>query len=113
MSEEIELTEESSDDCCSPHNERKSHHSENTKRNLVSRLNRIEGQIRGVKGLIEKDTYCDDVITQISAIQSALNSVSKILLEGHLKGCVLDRIQEGDMEVLDEVLVTVHKLMKK
>lgn len=101
------------DSCCSPHSERKSHHSDSVKKNLVSRLNRIEGQIRGVKGLIEKDTYCDDVITQISAIQSALNSVSKILLEGHLKGCVLDRITEGDLEVLDEVLVTVHKLMKK
>lgn len=62
---------------------------------------------------IEKDTYCDDVITQISATQSALNSVAKILLEGHLKTCVLERIQEGDEEVLDEVLVTIHKLMKK
>ena len=101
------------DNCCSPQSERKSHHSDKTKKSLVSRLNRIEGQIRGVKGLIEKDTYCDDVITQISAIQSALNGVSKILLEGHLKSCVLERIQEGDVEVLDEVLVTVHKLMKK
>ncbi|WP_319796216.1 metal-sensing transcriptional repressor, partial [Veillonella nakazawae] len=67
------------------HSERKSYHSEKVKKNLVSRLNRIEGQVRGVKGLIEKDTYCDDVITQIAAIQSALNGVSKILLEGHLK----------------------------
>ncbi|WP_078544106.1 metal-sensitive transcriptional regulator [Litchfieldia alkalitelluris] len=113
MSENPTLNEELTEDCCSPQGERKSHHSDNTKKNLVSRLNRIEGQIRGVKGLIEKDTYCDDVITQISAIQSALNSVSKILLEGHLKSCVLERIQEGDLEVLDEVLTTVHKLMKK
>lgn len=93
--------------------DRKSHHSDKVKSNLVTRLNRIEGQIRGIKGLIEKDTYCDDVITQISATQSALNSVAKILLEGHLKGCVVDRLQEGDMEVLDEVLVTIQKLMKK
>ena len=107
------VSEEQSDNCCSLHSERKSHHSETTKKNLVSRLNRIEGQIRGVKGLIEKDTYCDDVITQISAIQSALNSVSKILLDGHLKGCVLERLNEGDLEVLDEVLTTFHKLMKK
>ncbi|MBP1943625.1 metal-sensitive transcriptional regulator [Cytobacillus luteolus] len=110
---EEQFDAEELDDCCSPHNERKSHHSDKTKKSLVSRLNRIEGQIRGVKGLIEKDTYCDDVITQISAIQSALNGVSKLLLEGHLKSCVLERIQEGDVEVLDEVLVTVHKLMKK
>lgn len=108
----IEIEEES-DSCCSLQSERKSHHSDKVKKNLVTRLNRIEGQIRGVKGLIERDTYCDDVITQLSAIQSALNSVGKILLEGHLKTCVLERIQEGDLEVLDEVLVTVHKLMKK
>lgn len=101
------------DDCCSTHVERKSHHSNKVKTNLVSRLNRIEGQIRGIKGLIEKDTYCDDVITQISATQSALNSVARILLEGHLKTCVMDRIREGDNEVLDELLVTFQKLMKK
>lgn len=93
--------------------ERKSNHSARVKKNLETRLNRIEGQIRGIKGLIEKDTYCDDVITQISATQAALNSVAKILLEGHMKGCVLDRIQAGDLEVLDEVLLTVQKLMKK
>ncbi|RTR28149.1 CsoR family transcriptional regulator [Robertmurraya yapensis] len=93
--------------------ERKSHHSEKTIRNLVTRLNRIEGQIRGIKGLIEKDTYCDDVITQISASQAALNGVAKILLDTHLKECVVDRIQEGDMDVLDEVLITIDKLIKK
>lgn len=92
---------------------RKSHHSDAVKKNLVTRLNRVEGQIRGIKGLIEKDTYCDDVITQIAATQAALNSVAKILLEGHLKGCVVDRINEGDMEVLDEFVVTIQKLMKK
>jgi CsoR family transcriptional regulator, copper-sensing transcriptional repressor len=101
------------DHCCSLESDRKSHHSDKIKKNLVTRLNRIEGQIRGVKGLIEKDTYCDDVITQIAATQSALNSVAKILLEGHMKSCVLERIQEGDTEVLDEVLVTIQKLMKK
>ncbi|NCT39891.1 metal-sensing transcriptional repressor [Bacillus sp. EB93] len=83
------------------------------KKNLTTRLNRIEGQIRGIKGLIEKDTNCDDVITQIAATQSALNSVAKILLEGHMKNCVVDRINEGDNEVIDEVLVTIQKLMKK
>lgn len=98
---------------CHATSDRRSHHSDKVKQNLVTRLNRIEGQIRGIKGLIEKDTYCDDVITQISATQSALNSVAKILLEGHLKNCVVERIQEGDMEVVDEVLTTIQKLMKK
>ena len=92
---------------------KKSHHSEQTKKNLINRLNRIEGQIRGVKGLIEKDTYCDDVLTQIAAIQSALTSVSKILLEGHLKSCIVERILEGDKEVLDEFMVTIQRVMKK
>ncbi|MBD8067782.1 metal-sensitive transcriptional regulator [Bacillus sp. PS06] len=93
--------------------ELKSHHSSKVKQNLVSRLNRIEGQIRGIKKLIERDTYCDDVITQISASQAALNSVARILLEAHMKECVVERLQDGDLEVLDEVLVTIHKLMKK
>jgi CsoR family transcriptional regulator, copper-sensing transcriptional repressor len=102
------------DSCCSTEDShRKSHHSDKVKKNLTTRLNRIEGQIRGIKGLIEKDAYCDDVITQISAAQSALNGVANLLLEGHLKTCVLEKIQEGDEEILDEVLVTIQKLMKK
>ncbi|MGO0059705.1 metal-sensitive transcriptional regulator [Brevibacillus fluminis] len=97
---------------CAQGEERKSHHSDKMKSNLITRLNRIEGQIRGVKGLIEKDTYCDDVLNQIAAIQSALNSVGRLLLEGHMKSCVIDRIQSGDHDVIDELLVTVNKLMK-
>jgi CsoR family transcriptional regulator, copper-sensing transcriptional repressor len=100
------------DSCCST-NERKSHHSEKVKKNLITRLNRVEGQIRGIKGMVEKDVYCDDIITQISATQSALNSVAKLLLEGHMKSCIVERIQEGDMEVLDEILVTIDRLIKK
>lgn len=92
---------------------RKSHHPGHVKKNLITRLNRIEGQIRGIKGMIENDVYCDDVITQLSASQSALNSVAKILLEGHLKGCVVDRLADGDDEVIDELVITIHKLMKK
>ncbi|MEC0371303.1 metal-sensitive transcriptional regulator [Paenibacillus chibensis] len=88
--------------------ERKSHHSDKEKSNMISRLNRIEGQIRGIKGLIEKDTYCD----QIASVQSALNGVGKLLLEHHMKSCVIDRIQDGDIEVLDELLTTMNKLMK-
>ncbi|WP_234340331.1 metal-sensitive transcriptional regulator [Gorillibacterium timonense] len=91
---------------------RKSHHSDKLKANLVTRLNRIEGQVRGIKGMIEKDTYCDDVLNQISAIQSALSGVGKLLLEGHMKSCVTERLQEGDKEVIDELLITIQKLMK-
>ncbi|WCK56834.1 metal-sensitive transcriptional regulator [Aneurinibacillus sp. Ricciae_BoGa-3] len=98
--------------CCSPTTDRKSHHSVKIKSNLITRLNRIEGQIRGVRGMIEKDTYCDDVLNQIAAIQSALNGVGKLLLEGHMKSCVIERIQEGDQEVIDELLKTMNKLIK-
>lgn len=92
---------------------RKSHHPEAIKKDLTTRLNRVEGQIRGIKGMIEKDTYCDDVITQLAATQSALNSVAKILLDGHMRGCVIDRLNDGDTEVIDELVVTIQKLMKK
>ncbi|WP_019414279.1 metal-sensitive transcriptional regulator [Paenisporosarcina sp. TG20] len=92
---------------------RKSNHPESVKTDLVHRLNRIEGQVRGIKGMVDKDVYCDDIITQLSATQSALNSVAKVLLKGHLKGCVVDRLSQGDEEVLDELLVTFQKLMKK
>lgn len=106
----------SSDDstCCTSGDEtRKSHHSEKTKKDLITRLNRVEGQIRGIKGLIEKDTYCDDVINQIASTQAALNGVAKLLLDRHMRSCVVDRINEGDLDVVDEVLITIQKLMKK
>jgi DNA-binding FrmR family transcriptional regulator len=105
-------TEAVFDHCESSGDERKSHHSENVKGNLQTRLNRIEGQIRGVKSMIERDIYCDDVLNQIAAVQSALNSVGKILLEAHMKSCIIERIQAGEEEVIDELLITVKKLMK-
>ncbi|RAV16462.1 metal-sensitive transcriptional regulator [Paenibacillus contaminans] len=114
MNEAIDAQhDETNASCCHTDDEgRKSHHSERTKATLVARLNRIEGQIRGVKGMIEKDTYCDDVLNQISAIQAALNGVGKLLLEGHMRSCVIERIQEGDNAVIDELLKTVNKLLK-
>ncbi|MBS4200346.1 metal-sensitive transcriptional regulator [Bacillus sp. FJAT-49732] len=113
MARDLDPQQLSDESCCESTEIRKSHHSEEVKKNLVTRLNRVEGQIRGIKRLIENDTYCDDVITQISATQAALNSVAKILLEGHMKNCVVERIQEGDTDVLDEFLITIQKLMKK
>ncbi|WP_081735351.1 metal-sensitive transcriptional regulator [Paenibacillus gorillae] len=109
LDEQVGTIEQAS---CHTGSERKSHHSDKTKSNMVSRLNRIEGQIRGVKGMIEKDTYCDDVLNQIAAIQSALNSVGKLLLENHLNSCVIERIQEGDNDVIRELMVTMNKLIK-
>ncbi|WP_239004826.1 metal-sensitive transcriptional regulator [Paenibacillus tepidiphilus] len=91
---------------------RKSHHSPEFKSGLTTRLNRIEGQIRGIKGMIERDTYCDDVLNQLAAVQAALNGVGKLLLEGHMKSCIVERIEAGEHEVIDELLITVNKLMK-
>ncbi|MFC3749346.1 metal-sensitive transcriptional regulator [Paenibacillus sp. GCM10012306] len=91
---------------------RKSHHSSDFKSLLTTRLNRIEGQVRGIKGMIDRDTYCDDVLNQLAAVQSALGGVGRLLLEGHMKSCIIERIEAGEHEVIDELLVTVNKLMK-
>ena len=91
---------------------RKSHHPAKIKGNLISRLNRIEGQVRAVKRLIKEDTYCDDVLNLISSIQSALSGAGSLLLEHHLKCCVVEQIREGDVAVIDELMTTVRKLTK-
>lgn len=83
-----------------------------TKANLVKRLNRIEGQVRGIKGMIERDVYCDDILNQMSAVQSALHSVSRLLLESHVQTCVMERLKNDDQEVIDEFMKTISKLMK-
>ncbi|SHI95979.1 DNA-binding transcriptional regulator, FrmR family [Lutispora thermophila DSM 19022] len=97
------------DDSC---NQRKTIRPDKMKSSLISRLNRIEGQIRGIKGMIEKDAYCDDIFNQIASAQAAMNSVSKLLLESHMKSCLISRIQAGEMEVVDELLKTIEKMMK-
>lgn len=98
--------------CHSETGSRKSHHSEKLKLNLTSRLNRIEGQIRGLNRLIEKDTYCDDVLNQIASVQSALSGVGNLLLEFHMKSCVVEQIQAGDLGIINELMRTMRKLMK-
>ena len=79
---------------------------------LIRRLNRIEGQVRGVKGMVEREAYCTDILTQVSAVQSALNAFSRELLSSHIRTCVADGIRGGDTEVVDELVRTVEKLMK-
>ena len=91
---------------------RKSHHSEKTVRDLVSRMNRIEGQVRGIKAMIERSVYCDDILNQISSAQSALHGVARMLLEKHMKSCVKEQLQAGDEHVVEEVLKTMFNLIK-
>jgi DNA-binding FrmR family transcriptional regulator len=92
--------------------ERKSHHDEKTIRDLMNRMSRIEGQVRGIRGMIEKRVYCDDVLNQISSAQSALYGVSQLLLEKHMKSCVREQLQAGDEHVVDELLKTMYKLIR-
>lgn len=81
-------------------------------KSLITRLNRIEGQIRGIKNMVETDRYCVDILTQVSAAQSALNSFTKELLAQHIKTCVVHDIRDGHDEVVDELVCTLQKLMK-
>ena len=78
----------------------------------MNRLRRIEGQVRGVEGMLENDAYCTDILVQVSAITCALNSFNKVLLANHMKSCVADNIRNGNDEIIDELVVTLQKLMK-
>lgn len=79
---------------------------------MMSRLNRIEGQIKGIKGMLEKDAYCPDILIQVSAANAALNAFNKVLLANHIRTCVAKHIREGDDSVIDELVLTLQKLMK-
>ncbi len=91
---------------------RPSQHSIEVQNQMINRLNRVEGQIRGLKKMIENETYCDDVINQIEASRAALKSIAIILLESHIQSCVVDQIKEGDTQVVSEVLATVKRMVK-
>lgn len=81
-------------------------------KSLITRLNRIEGQVRGVKNMVETDRYCVDILTQVSAIQAALNAFNKKLLSSHIHTCVVDDIKEGRTEAVEELCDTIQRLMK-
>ncbi|MDR1940612.1 MAG: metal-sensing transcriptional repressor [Clostridiales bacterium] len=80
-------------------------------KDITLRLNRIEGQVKGVNDMISQGRYCDDVLSQISAIQSALSSVGKILLENHIKTCITRRLRDGDGEAVDELMKTLKRML--
>ena len=94
--------------CSGKHKER----DEKELKDLMNRLKRIEGQVRGVEGMLESDAYCTDILIQVSAVSSALNSFNKVLLANHMKTCVAEGIRKGDDTVIDEFVVTLQKLMK-
>ena len=94
--------------CCHKTKER----SEKEHKKLINRLNRIEGQIRGIKKMVENDAYCTDILVQVAAVNAALNAFNKELLAEHITTCVAHDIRDGKEETIDELVVTLQKLMK-
>lgn len=98
-------------DCCHCSQRKKERSPEEYKR-LIHRLNRIEGQIRGIRGMVEKDAYCTDILTQSAAVTAAMNAFNRDLLASHIRTCVVNDIRAGKDEVIDELVLTLQKLMK-
>lgn len=94
-------------DCC-----KKTLRSEEERKKLLNRLSRIEGQIRGIKNMIETDSYCNDILIQSAAVCAAMNGFNKELIGSHMRTCVARDLQEGKMDVIDELTQTLQKLMR-
>lgn len=88
------------------------HREEEEYKKLMNRLNRVEGQVRGVKKMVEEERYCVDILTQVSAIQAALNAFNRELLSSHIHTCVVNEIKAGNTEVIDELCESIKKVMK-
>ena len=97
--------------CCHC-SQRKKERSPEEYKKLIHRLNRIEGQIRGIKGMVENDAYCPDILIQSAAVNAAINAFNKELLANHIRTCVADDIRNGKDKAIDELVVTLQKLMK-
>lgn len=97
--------------CCHC-SQRKKERSPEEYKKLIHRLNRIEGQIRGIKGMVENNAYCPDILIQSAAVKAAINAFNKELLANHIRTCVADDIRNGKDEAIDELVVTLQKLMK-
>lgn len=102
------MVDKKSCECCSKTTNR----SEEERKKLINRLNRIEGQIRGIRGMVEKDVYCTDILIQSAAVNAAVNAFNKELLASHIRGCVARDIRDGKDDTIDELVVTLQKLMK-
>ena len=95
-----------------PHCEKTKERSPEEMKKLLNRLSRIEGQIRGIRGMVEKGAYCTDILTQSSAVTTAVNAFNRDLLASHIRTCVADDIRTGHDEVIDDLVATLQKLMK-
>ena len=104
----VHTMEEKKECCCHKKKER----TEKEYKDLLNRLSRIEGQVRGIKRMVEEDAYCTDILIQVSAVNAALNSFNKVLLANHIRTCVAEDIRAGKEETIDELVATLQKLMK-
>ena len=104
------MTTQPHPDCC--HSSKTKKRTEEQVRKLIQRLNRIEGQVRGIRGMVERDAYCTDILTQASAVTAAMNAFNKALLAEHIRTWVASDIRAGKDEVIDELVETLQKLMK-
>lgn len=104
----LNVMEVKNEECCHKTKER----SDKEYRDLLNRLSRIEGQVRGVKRMVEQDAYCTDILIQVSAINAALNSFNKVLLSNHIHTCVAEDIRAGKDETIDELVNVLQKLMR-
>ena len=105
----INMENKSEKECCC-HSSK--HRSDKEYKDLMNRLSRIEGQVRGIKGMLEKDAYCPEILVQVSAVNAALNSFNKVLLANHIRTCVADDIRDGKDETVDELVKVLQKLMR-
>ena len=105
----MEQMEKQLPDCC---RHKTKERSEKEYRDLCNRLSRIEGQVRGVRNMLESNAYCTDILLQVAAINAALHSFNKVLLANHVRTCVADDIRRGDDEAVEELLGVLQKLMK-
>ena len=107
--EQMKSTPEQEAVCCC---HKKKERDEKEYKDLMNRLSRIEGQVRGIKRMVEEDAYCTDILIQVSAVNAALNSFNKVLLANHIRTCVAEDIRAGKEETIDELVATLQKLMK-
>ena len=98
--------------CCCEGSGKLTLRTDEERRKLINRLSRIEGQLRGIKGMLEKDAYCTDILVQSAAVSAAINSFNKELLASHVRGCVARDIRDGRDDVIDELVALLQKLMK-
>ena len=103
----IRMEKEHTCECC-----KKKERSEKERKDMINRLSRIEGQIRGIRNMVEQDAYCPDILIQVAAANAALNSFNKVLLAQHIRTCVADGIRNGEDDKVDELVTMLQKLMK-